>query len=196
VNAKRQAGRTIARRNNVPTGVDELTLQRSLSCLLITSCVFLAIAWSCSRSGWEYPVRLGDARERVYDLVGAPTARFPDNQNLSVTEWFPTSGVSIEFDQFGKARQLNVAGEFHWNDWVQSGRHVVFGLTSRSTWNEFVSSLGQPVSTGPVESGYQKFSWHKGEYAIAGEFWVEDSKDGDHVYPMGTLKWLEVSSAQ
>jgi hypothetical protein len=148
-----------------------------------------------STASWQYPVTLGDTRERVYELLGLPTERIPDPPTTSMIEWFPVSGVSVEFDEFQKARVLHFPGEYRLDGWVVSDKPVAFGLHPRSTRQQFAETLGDPVlsATGPDT---EILTWKRGDYAILGEFWVRDVTQDGETFPAGTLKRVELSPSQ
>jgi hypothetical protein len=146
-------------------------------------------------SDWQYPVKLGESREQVYDRLGLPTEKIPDAPTSSMIEFFPVSGASVEFDEFQKARVLHFPGEYHLDGWVVSDKPVAFGLHPRSTRQQFADTLGRPVlaSSGPDT---EILTWKRGDWAILGEFWVRDVQQDGETFKAGTLKRLEVSPAQ
>ena len=164
---------------------------------VVLACVTLAAGSGCAAApaAWEYPVKLGDSRERVYDLLGLPTEKIPDPPTSSMIEWFPISGVSVEFDEFHKARVLHFPGEYRLDGWVVSDRKILFGLDARSDRSQFDAILGAPAvtTTGPDAHTY---TWRRDSYAILGEFWTADVQHGGKIFKAGTLKRVELSPAQ
>jgi hypothetical protein len=146
-------------------------------------------------SAWQYPVELGDSREEVYDRVGLPTERIPDAPTSSMIEWFPISGVSVEFDEFEKARVIHFPGEYRLDGWVVSDKPVVFGLHPRSTRQQFADALGAPVLT-TSSADTEILTWKRGDWAILGEFFVRDVQQDGETFKGGTLKRMELSAAQ
>ena len=146
-------------------------------------------------SSWQYPVELGDSREQVYDRLGLPSERIPDAPTSSTIEWFPVSGISVEFDEFEKARVLHFPGEYRLDGWVVSDKPVAFGLHPRSTRQQFADALGEPVLTtsGPDT---QILTWKRDDLAILGEFFVRDVQQDGATFKTGTLKRMEWSAAQ
>jgi hypothetical protein len=54
---------------------------------------------------WQYPIRLGDTRARVHELLGAAS------RTTTNLEEYPTSGVDVWFNTEGRVTKLNFAGE-------------------------------------------------------------------------------------
>ena len=172
----------------MPTAGRAALLGLSLSLVLSSGC-------AARPATWEYPIRLGDSRERVYDFVGLPTERIEEAATTSVIEWFPNSGLSVEFDQFGKARVLHFPGEYHLEGWITSDRRVVFGLHARATRTDFERELGGPalrVSEGDSET----LTWRRDQFAILAEFWSRDLTQSGRTFRAGSLRRMEVSPAQ
>ena len=94
---------------------------------------------------WEYPVRLGDPRARVHELLGAATRATPELED------YPASGVTAWFDSEGRITKLNFAGDaaaLYTNasfDPIVSERPVVFGLTGHTDEDGFRRALGVPA---------------------------------------------------
>ena len=169
------------------------------SCLSPAALAVLIAAAGCapapSAADWQYPVALGDSREQVYDRLGLPTERIPDPPTSSMIEWFPVSGLSVEFDEFEKARVLHFPGEYRLDGWVVSDKRVAFGLHPRATRQQFAETLGEPVlkTTGPDT---EILTWKRGELAVLGEFWMRDVQQEGATFKTGTLKRMELSAAQ
>ena len=162
---------------------------------LLASAVIAVSACSAPAGSWEYPVRLGDSRERVYDLLGLPSEKIPDPLTASIIEWFPVSGVSVEFDEFHKARVLHFPGEYHLEGWIVSDRNVLFGLHPRSEQQLFTDRFVAPdlTAAGPDSRTH---TWRHANYAILAEFWAADVEQAGRKLKAGSLRRLEVSPAQ
>ena len=73
---------------------------------LVTVSLVLPVTLSQGKEIWTYPVKMGDTRQTVYNKLGIPETIYEN------VEWFPNSGLSIEFDKFGKARLFNFKGNY------------------------------------------------------------------------------------
>lgn len=148
-----------------------------------------------SAGSWQYPIRLGDPRARVHELLGAAT------RTTAALEEYPASGVTAWFDSKGRVTKLNFAGgasavystaSF---EPIISNHPVLFGLTGLTDEAGFRRVLGVPAK----ESQERRTSvtelrcvWKKDGYVVALFLVAERSYEG-HTYSKGSLLWFEVS---
>jgi hypothetical protein len=148
-----------------------------------------------SSDSWQYPVRLGDLRERVHKLLGGTSRTTPD------LEEYPESGVTVWFDREGRVTKLNFAGEacavYASASFapIISKQQILFGLTARTDEAEFRRVLG-----GPARESYERSTsvkelrcvWKKGGYVVDALFLVAERNHEGKTFPKGTLLWFEV----
>jgi len=153
-----------------------------------------------SRDSWQYPLRLGDARARVHEILGNAT------RTTEVLEEYPMSGVTVWFDSEGRLTKLNFHGEagalysgpnsMIGANWIPSDRPVLSGLTSHANEDDFRRLLGSPVreyEAGPSNAKEVRRVWRYGGYLIDALFLVSDRTNEGKTFTKGSLVWFEVS---
>ena len=56
---------------------------------------------------WQLPIKLGDSREQVQMVLGAPSRSIPGSPDERY-ESYPDSGLNVEYDDFGRVSQVNI----------------------------------------------------------------------------------------
>jgi len=150
-----------------------------------------------SGDGWRYPVKLGDTRERVSEVLSYPSRETP-----SMAE-YPKAGVTAWFDQTGRVSKLAFLGEasrLYTSDPVgifpiRPPIGVVFTLTGESTEADFRKVLGNPATEAevPARGRERRRIWKSRGYVIEGLFLVEAQSEAGKTYQPGTLVWFEVT---
>lgn len=148
-----------------------------------------------SSDPWQYPIRLGDTRAAVHDLVGSP------GRVTAELEEYPASGVTVLFDSQGFVTKINFAGpasRIYSTDPVGliPTDHPVFrGLSGHADERAFVDALGDPLSGGEeraVAVRERRRVWRRDGYLIEALFLGVQRRDGDQSYSEGTLVWFDV----
>lgn len=144
---------------------------------------------------WQYPVRLGDTRTRVHELLSNPSRTTP------ALEEHPTSGITVWFDGDGRVSKLNFDGEataiyssasF---DRISSDRPLVFGLTSHTDEAGFRRILGVPLKETPERRASireLRLVWKRDGYVVDALFLATERSHLDKTYKKGSLLWVEV----
>lgn len=152
-----------------------------------------------SQSGsWQYPVRLGDMRERVHKLLGPASRTTPE------LEEYATSGVTVWFDKESHVTKLNFAGRASAVyatasfDPIISDHQVLFGLTGYTDEAGFRRVLGSPAKESQERSTRareQRCVWKKDGYVVDALFLTAERNHEGKTFPKGTLVWFEVVRA-
>lgn len=154
-----------------------------------------ACSETISSGSWQYPVRLGDLRERVHKLLGAASRTTPE------LEEYPESGVTVWFDHESRVTKLNFAGEacavyasasF---DPIISKQQILFGLTGHTDEAGFRRVLGVPARESHERTTSVKelrCVWKKDGYVVDALFLVAERNHKGKTFPKGTLLWFEV----
>jgi hypothetical protein len=147
------------------------------------------VTLSQGRQIWTYPVKMGDTRQTVYNKLGIPETIYGN------VEWFPNSGLSIEFDKFGKARLFNFKGNYGWKNWLTSDKKILFGISPKSLLSDCLNNLGEPsaILTDEEKYGWHSYLWRKSGYTIEAQVWIRDYLEGDKTYRKHSIKWLKIS---
>ena len=145
---------------------------------------------------WEYPIRIGDSRVRVHELLGTAS------RSTDQLEEYVTSGVTVWFDEVGRVTKLNFAGQacaiyasasF---DPIVSTHKIVFGLSAQMDEAAFRRILGDPTGENPERSSKVRelqCIWKKNGYVVEALFVVAERSHGGKIFPKGSLIWFEVS---
>ena len=156
---------------------------------------------------WQYPIRVGDSRATVRDLLGPPY-----HTSTPVWDEFPTSGVSLMFDVGGRVTKLYFVGEadahspYIPSKYIPSDRPVLFGLSGHSDEEDFRLALGSPVAERLDSPGHVflesegrlrplrgvRLIWRKEGYVVEGLFVAEERGYRENPYDKGTLSQFEV----
>ena len=155
----------------------------------------LAGSEAVSSDSWQYPVRLGDQRERVHKLLGAVGRTTPE------LEEYPESGVTVWFDSENRVTKINLAGEacavyatasF---DPIISKQQILFGLTGHTNEVGFRRILGVPErETRERSTSVRELRcvWKKDGYVVDALFLDAERNHEGKTFPKGTLLWFEV----
>lgn len=148
-----------------------------------------------SSDSWQYPIRIGDLRERVHGLLGAASRVTPE------TEEYSESGVSVWFDREGRVTKLNFAGtacriyastSF---DPIVSKQQIVFGLTGHTDEGGFRRALGTPDKETYERSSRVKelrCIWKKDGYVVDALFLAKERNHSGKIFSKGSLLWFEI----
>lgn len=152
---------------------------------------------------WQYPIRLGDSRLTVQELLGPP-----HHTSKPMRDEFPTSGVSAIFNAAGRVTMLSFVGEANYfpDLYIPSDRPVLFGLSGHASEEDFRLALGSPVAERREPSDAQarkkdgryrtvrgvRLIWRKFPYVVEGLFVAEERGHRGNIYDKGTLSSFHV----
>ncbi len=152
---------------------------------------------------WQYPIRLGDSRLTVQELLGPP-----HYSEKPMRDEFPRSGVSAIFNAAGRVTLLSFGGEANYIQdlYIPSDRPVLFGLSGHSSEEDFRLALGSPVAESQEGAGPQvqekdgryrfvmgvRLVWKKEGYIVEGLFVAEERGHRGNIYDKGTLDKFDV----
>jgi hypothetical protein len=148
-----------------------------------------------SSDSWQYPVRLGDLREKVHNLLGATS------RTTTELEEYPESGLTVWFDRESRVTKLYFAGEAGTVyasasfDPIISKQQIIFGLTAHTDEAGFKRVLG-----GPTRESHERSTsvrelrcvWKKDGYVVDALFLAAERNHGGKTLAKGTLLWFEV----
>ena len=152
---------------------------------------------------WQYPIRLGDSRSSVQELLGPPhyTSR-------PMWDEFPTLGVSAMFDAADRVTKLSFVGAANSTQvpYIPSDRPVLFGLSGHADEEDFRLALGSPVVERQEPAGAQaqkkdgryrtvrgvRLVWKKKGYVVEALFVAEERGYRGNTYDKGTLSEFQV----
>ena len=81
----------------------------AISAIVVAICAGV-IYWQYSaQKDWQFPVRIGDDREKVQRIAGI--AAPAENGSPSIA-WYPDSGFSVFYDDYWKVAQVNFPGTY------------------------------------------------------------------------------------
>jgi hypothetical protein len=180
-----------------------------LVCVFSLFCMLAALLHGCSQEPaspsfavekassdpWQYPLRLGDTRAKVHELLSAPRRTTKD------LEEYPASGVTVAFDDDRRVTKLNFAGPA--SEVASDGpptilaeRPLLFDLTSHTDETGFRRVLGMPARETQERSPNQKDSlhciWKKDGYVVEGFFLTSERVHDTTRLPTGSLIRVEV----
>jgi hypothetical protein len=144
---------------------------------------------------WQYPLRLGDTRSKVHELLSSPKRTTKD------LEEYPASGVTVSFDDDRRVTKLGFAGtasEISSDETptILTDRPLLFGLTSHTDEAGFRRVLGMPARETQEHSANQKdllhCIWKKDGYIIEGFFLSSQKAQTQTSLPTGSLIRVEV----
>lgn len=145
---------------------------------------------------WQYPIKLGTPRANVHELLGFASRSTPE------LEEYPSSGVTVWFDNNNLVTKMNFAGEasaiYSMGPAaapIPSDRQVVFGLTGHTDEAGFRRILGSPKRETQERSTANRelhCVWRRDGYAVDALFLVAERSDQGQTYPTGTLVWFEI----
>jgi hypothetical protein len=157
--------------------------------------IALAGSEAISSDSWQYPVWLGDLRERVHKLLGAASRVTPE------MEEYAESGVTVWFDREGRVTKLNFAGtacsiyassSF---DPIVSKQQIVFGLTGHTDEGGFRRVLGVPDREMHERSSSVRelrCVWKKDGYVVDALFLTTERNHSGKIFSKGSLVWFEI----
>jgi hypothetical protein len=147
-----------------------------------------------TNEAWEYPVRLGITRDSAHALLGVPDPSGPSGRNV---DWFPSSGISVNYDASNRVRQINFRGNWGSRDWIPSKSNVVSGITPQTPYAEMVRRLGPPLRTDStwLQEGYLEHTWRLAGIRLTADVWARDYSDRGVVYSGGTTRFLTAAPA-
>jgi hypothetical protein len=147
-------------------------------------------------SSWAYPVRLGQSRAVVHELLGNPsrvTDTLEEYAISGVTVWYSPEGRVAKLNFLGDASALYSSGSF---DSIPSDRQLMFGLTAHTDQAGFRRLLGVPVreaEVGRADAKETRVVWRKDGAVVDALFLAADRRHDGRILPRGTLVWFEVS---
>lgn len=150
---------------------------------------------AASAGAWQFPVRLGDSRMAVHQVLTAPSR---DN---GILEEYPSSGVALLYDAEGRVAKITILGAaaniyYSGAEAIPSSQPVLFGLGGRTNEAGFRRILGKPSTSSFTRAAVRRelqCVWKKGGFIISAEFLAAPRDDGtSNAYPPGTLLWFEV----
>jgi hypothetical protein len=152
-------------------------------------------------SDWDYPIRLGDPRSRVREVLGRPSC----TRDGADEYW--AAFVTVWFDADDRVTKLNLRGAA---GLITSGcslvgaqglivapRVLMFGLMGDPSADEFSRLLGPPVREERADSGARlsmRRVWITSGYVIDALFLTADWTDrSGQAFSAGRLLWFDVS---
>ena len=149
-----------------------------------------------TRESWQYPVRPGDNRARVHELLGNParaTAGLEEYPSSGVTAWFNTEGRVAKLNFSGEAAVLYSTDSF---GMIPSKNQVLSGLSNRSDETDFRRILGTPAKEQQERASISRelhCLWKTDSLLINALFLVAPRTHEGKTYGKGSLLWFEVS---
>ncbi len=140
------------------------------------------------RVTWHFPINLGDNQEYVQEIAGMPDKSSP----ISV-QWYSDSGFSIVYDDYQRVTEIHIAGEHTY--WHRYEPGIINSLNSLSTYEDFVSSLGNPDKKemdSSLSANQYTATWKKENINIEADFWLEDLIENEKIYPKNSLIFLSL----
>ena len=140
---------------------------------------------------WAYPVRLGDTREKVQGILGRPSGGSSED-----VDWFPSSGLSVTFDDYDRAAEMHFMGNFFGeDDWILSTRVVVHGVRPDLTLPGLQRLLGEHVRTYPDwgTDEFMYYVWKKPPYVIEAKIWAKSSTMWGKTYAKDSMASVSFS---
>jgi hypothetical protein len=178
-----------------PCGWFKIAGMMSLALSLLAACgpsgVEILAGHASRRDTWEYPIRLGDARAKVHQLLGNAT------RTTELLEEYPMSGVMAWFDPEGRVSKLSFLGEASAIysltplDSMPSDQPLMFGLTAHTDEAGFRRLLGAPIRE--VMTKELRCVWRRDHYVIDALFAAESVRHEDKMFAKGCLVWFEIS---
>ena len=145
---------------------------------------------------WKYPVRFGDSRARVHELLGAPNTGL-----LSAAEKFWASGVDVEFGPEGRVTGFTFDGVAAAPYGGPEGsypteREFFAGLGAQADEATFRRVLGIPVDDQQREALYRRSAWRRDGFLIQAAFLAVETSAEGRTLAKGTLFSVTISQAE
>jgi hypothetical protein len=147
-----------------------------------------------SSDPWQYPLRLGDTKGKVHELLTFAKRPSPD------TEEYPSSGLTVLFDDDRRVTKLTFAGPANaiYSETpsapILTDRQILFGLTTHTGEADFRRILGAPAREMKGRAGDPKelhCVWKKGGYVVEA-FFLSAEITREEKFPIGSLIRVEV----
>jgi hypothetical protein len=148
-----------------------------------------------SADPWQYPLRLGDTKAKVHELLTFAKRPSPD------TEEYSASGLTVLFDDDRRVTKLTFAGSANaiYSETpsapILTDRQLFFGLTTHTGEADFRRILGTPAREMKARAGDPKelhCVWKKGGYVVDAFFLSAETTREDVKFPVGSLVRVEV----
>ena len=156
----------------------------------ITLSILLALfLFGCRQADpWSYPIKLGDTKKDVRQLLGTA-----DSESPASIEWFPDAGMSIKYDEFDQVAELYFIGEYHYQNWTMSKSTIAYGLNVSMNKKDIYSVLGAPERIDDsVLSGSKDYIWKKDIFVFVIELWDKDYTENNKTYAEGSIRRLSI----
>jgi len=139
---------------------------------------------------WQHPLKMKFDKKQVQYLVGKPQFVPPDSN----IEWYPESGISVEYDDFDQLTQINFAGPTPENidivgtKWIPTRYKIYDDITVFLSKEQIFNKLGEPYKTEKsiLTSSDSTYFWKLDNYLFEIEFW----EDGNTVRTLSVRKSL------
>lgn len=158
------------------------------------SAIFLITISGCSKttSAWQFPIGLNDSKTTVQSMLGSSKGGIADN-----ISWYPSSGISITYDDFEKVESIHFTGNYGYDDWITYEGKIVENIDLSMDLSGLSRKLGEPtrIDETDEEYGWWIYSWKKDGFLISAEIWTEDYEEDGQKYPKNSIKILDIEKA-
>ena len=149
-----------------------------------------------SNKTWDYPVCLGDTKEKVQSKLGKPMEPYESlssHMKKRNIEGYPDSGVSVEYDDFGRVSEINFVGDYHQAKWRTSKSEILYGITLNMDKDRIYKILGKPNEIEQlITRESREYIWFMSDLKINIEFWEKDYVENDIKYPKDSIRFLSI----
>ncbi|HHZ93969.1 MAG TPA: hypothetical protein EYN67_00030 [Flavobacteriales bacterium] len=165
----------------------------------ISKLVFLLLffIFGCDSLTWQYPIKLGDSKEKVQSILGSGELQGKNDLisgRLISKEFYtyPKSGVSITYNDFDRVEKITFEGNYHRRDWISYNGKIVFGIDLDMKLNDLNRILGEPINVSEQVFQAANFSWKKDGILIECEIWMESFEDYAGKVEKDTIRFMEL----
>lgn len=158
------------------------------------SAIFLITLSSCSNatSTWQFPIGLDDSKSKVQSVLGSSKGGMADN-----IPWYPSSGISVTYDNFEKVESIHFKGNYGYDDWITYESKIVENIDLSMNLSELSRKLGEPtrIDKTAEKYGWWIYFWKKDGFLVSAEIWIEDYEENGQKYPKNSIKILDIEKA-
>ena len=151
--------------------------------------ILLFFVFGCGGSDWDYPIKLGDSREKVVSILGSGNLTIGDIRGIEQYYTYPKSGVSVEFDEFNKVEELRFVSDYYVTSnpsWIRYDGKIVFGIDLDMKLDDLNKILGEPIG----QEFDEQFSWKKDGIVIQCHIWMRSFEDSGGKVEKHTIRSL------